>query len=96
VTTAEMSVLLFGGDQDDRRLKVSLGRREIELPVTVGARVEIPLAKLQVAVKEVPKAGGLACFETTLRLRRAPQRLVFTVRDEINGERMWQEVAFVP
>src|SRR5215207_9567279 len=40
------SVLLFGGDQNDRKLKVLLGkakpfgRREIDLPVTVGVPVE--------------------------------------------------------
>lgn len=126
------SVLLFGGDQDDRRLKVLLGeprprgRREVELPVTLGVpvealaltpsgrgyvaeaplavaalddqggRTELPLAKLRVAIKELPRAGGLARFETTLRLRRAPQRLVFTVRDEVNGDTMWEEVAFSP
>lgn len=126
------SVLLFGGDKDDRRLKVLLGeakprgRREVELPVTLGVpvealaltpsgrgylaeaplavvalddqggRTEIPLAKLRVMMKKVPQAGGLARFQTTLRLRRAPQRLVFTVRDEVNGDTMWQEVAFNP
>ncbi|MFL6289870.1 MAG: VWA domain-containing protein, partial [Thermoanaerobaculia bacterium] len=126
------SVLLFGGDKDDRRLKVllgeakPLGRREVELPVTLGVpvealaltpsgrgyiaeaplavvalddqggRTEIPLAKLRVAIKKVPQAGGLARFQTTLRLRRAPQRLVFTVRDEVNGGTMWQEVEFAP
>jgi len=126
------SVLLFGGNQDDRKLKVllgkarSLGRREIEVPVTVGVpvealaltpsgkgyiaeaplavaaldgqggRAEIPLAKLRVSIRELPNAGGLARFQTTLRLRRAPQRLVFTVRDEVNGDTMWQEVEFAP
>ena len=126
------SVLLFGGDQADRKLKVllgklkPLGRLEMEVPVTVGVpvealaltpqgkgyvaeaplavaaldgkggRAEIPLAKLKVAVKEVPQAGGLARFETTLRLRRAPQRLVFTVRDEVNGDTLWQEVEVDP
>ncbi|HEX5715233.1 MAG TPA: VWA domain-containing protein [Thermoanaerobaculia bacterium] len=126
------SVLLFGGDQNDRKLKVLLGkvkpfgRREIELPVTVGVpvealaltpsgkgyiaeaplavaaldgqggRAEIPLAKLRVSIKEVPQAGGLARFQTTLRLSRAPQRLVFTVRDEVNGDTLWQEVEVDP
>ena len=126
------SVLLFGGDQADRKLKVllgklkPLGRLEMEVPVTVGVpvealaltpqgkgyvaeaplavaaldgkggRAEIPLAKLKGAVKEVPQAGGLARFETTLRLRRAPQRLVFTVRDEVNGDTLWQEVEVDP
>ena len=122
------SVLLFGGEQNDRKLKVLLGkvkpfgRKEIEVPVTVGVpvealaltpsgkgyiaeaplavaaldgqggRAEIPLAKLRVAIKDLPQAGGLARFQTTLRLRKAPQRLVFTVRDEVNGDTLWQEV----
>lgn len=126
------SVLLFGGQADDRRLKVllgtmkPLGRKEMEVPVTVGVpvealaltpsgrgyiaeapfavaaldekggRAEIPTAKLRVAVKEPPKAGGYARFETTLRLSRAHQRLVFTVRDEVNGKTIWQEVELGP
>jgi VWFA-related protein len=126
------SVLLFGGRENDRRLRVlvgemkPLGRQEIELPVTVGVpvealalspsgkgyiaeaplavaaldekggRAEIPTAKLRVAIKEPPRAGGYARFQTTLRLRRAPQRLVFTVRDEVNGNTIWEEVAVQP
>lgn len=126
------SVLLFGGHKEDRRLKVLLGeakprgRREVELPVTLGVpvealaltpsgrgyvaeaplavvalddqggRTEIPLARLQVSIKKVPEAGSLARFKTTLRLRKAPQRLVFTVRDEVNGGTMWQEIEFKP
>lgn len=126
------SVLLFGGDREDRRLKVvpgkarPRGRREIELPVILGVpvealaltpsgrgyvaeaplavvaldeqggRTELPLARLRVSIRELPRAGGLARFETTLRLRRAPQRLVFTVRDEVNGGTMWQEIELAP
>ncbi len=126
------SVLLFGGNQDDRRLRILLGqarpvgRKEIDVPVTVGVpvealaltpsgrgyiaeaplavatvdgdggRAEIPTAKLRVAVKEPPRAGGYARFETTLRLRKAQQRLVFTVRDEVNGSTLWQEVELTP
>jgi hypothetical protein len=47
-------------------------------------------------VKELPEAGGYARFQTTLRLRRAPQRLVFSVRDEVNGVSIWQEVEVQP
>jgi VWFA-related protein len=126
------SVLLFGGRESDRRLRIvlgrgkPLGRQEMDLPVTVGVpvealaltpsgrgyiaeaplavaaldqkggRAEIPTSKLRVAVKEPPKAGGYARFQTTLRLRRAPQRLVFTVRDEVNGVTIWQEVVVKP
>ena len=126
------SVLLFGGDREDRRLRVllgkkrTLGRKEMEIPVTVGVpvealaltpsgrgyiaeaplavaaldekggRAEVPTARLRVAVKDLPKAGGYARFQTTLHLRQAPQRLVFTVRDEVSGETIWQEVEVQP
>jgi VWFA-related protein len=126
------SVLLFGGNENDRRLKVLIGRmkpvgrKEIEIPVTVGVpvealaltpsgkgyiaeaplavaaldekggRAEIPTAKLRVAVKEPFRAGGFARFETTLRLNRVHQRLVFTVRDEVSGNTLWQEVDLQP
>jgi VWFA-related protein len=129
------SVLLFGGiggNSNDRRLKVllgqmkPLGRKEIEIPVTVGVPVEalaltpsgkgyiaeaplavaaldekggqgeIPTAKLRVAVMQPFRAGGYARFETTLRLKRADQKLVFTVRDEVNGNTIWQEVEILP
>jgi VWFA-related protein len=125
-------VLLFGGQEADRRLRVllgkmkPLGRVEMEIPVTVGVpvealaltpsgrgyiaeaplavaaldekggRAEVPTSKLRVAVKEPPKAGGYARFQTTLRLRRMPQRLVFTVRDEVKGDTIWQEVDVKP
>lgn len=126
------SVLLFGGHEDDRRLKVLLGetkprgRREVELVVTLGVpvealaltpegrgyvaeaplavavvdeqggRTEIPTARLRVTVKKLPEAGGLARFQTTVRVREAPQRLVFTVRDEVSGQTLWQEVEYKP
>ena len=44
-----------------------------------GGRSELPTSKLRVKVKEVPKGGGYARFQTTVRLRDADQRLVFTV-----------------
>jgi VWFA-related protein len=126
------SVLFFGGKENDRRLRIllgkmkPLGRKEIEIPVTVGVpvealaltpsgkgyiaeaplavaaldesggRAEIPTSKLRIAVKEPPRAGGYARFETTLHLRRANQKLVFTVRDEVNGNTIWQEVDLRP
>jgi EAL domain-containing protein (putative c-di-GMP-specific phosphodiesterase class I) len=61
-----------------------------------GGRAEIPTAKLRLAVKEPFRAGGFARFETMLRLNRASQRLVFTVRDEVNGNTIWQQVDLLP
>jgi VWFA-related protein len=125
-------VLLFGGQAEDRTLKVELGEmkevgsREVEVPVTLGvpvealaltqddkgfvaeaplvvaaldakgARSDLPTSRLRVQVKEPPRVGGYARFQTTLRLRRADQKLVFTVHDAVNGHPLWQEVEFHP
>lgn len=124
------SVLLFGGEQDDRRVRVELGTaqpagrrgKEVEVPVTLGVpvealaltpagsggyvaevplaiaavdekggRVELPGSRLRVAVAQPPPAGGFARFRTVLKLRRLPQRLVFTVRDATSGQILWGE-----
>lgn len=124
------SVLLFGGEREDRRVRVELGEarpvghrgREVEVQVTLGVPVEalalrpadsggyvaeVPLAiatvdekggrselpgsRLRVAVAQPPPAGGFARFRTVLKLRRLPQRLVFTVRDATSGQILWGE-----
>jgi hypothetical protein len=56
-----------------------------------GGRAELPGSHLRVAVAQVPPAGGYARFRTALNLRRAPQRLVFTVRDAASGKILWGE-----
>lgn len=56
-----------------------------------GGRAELPGSRLRVAVAQVPAAGGYARFRTSLRLRRMPQRLVFTVRDAAGGKILWGE-----
>lgn len=121
------SVFLFGAPEEEKRLIVQLGepkkagRRQIEVPVTVGVpvsslaltpdgdgyiaeaplavaaldakggRSELPTSKLRVKVKDVPRGGGYARFQTTVRLRDADQRLVFTVHDPVNGTVLWGE-----
>ncbi len=59
-----------------------------------GGRAELSSTRLRVQIKEVPAAGGLARFRTSLRVRRADQRLVFTVTDAQSGGSIWQEVDF--
>ena len=122
------SVLLFGGKGEERRLRVELGesrpagRREVEVPVTLGVpvealalipadgggyvaevplaiatldekggRAELPGSRLRISVAQPPPAGGYARFRTVLKLRRRPQRLVFTVRDAASGQMLWGE-----
>jgi hypothetical protein len=56
-----------------------------------GGRSELPMSRLRVAVAAVPAAGGYARFRTVLKLRRATQHLVFTVRDAASGRILWGE-----
>lgn len=37
-----------------------------------------------------------ARFQIVLKLRRAPQRLVFTVGDAVNGTVLWGEAQYTP
>lgn len=126
------SALLFGAQEEEKKLIVQLGeprkagRRQIEVPVTVGVpvsslaltpqgdgyiaeaplavaavdarggRSELPTSKLRVMVKEVPKGGGYARFQTVVKLRDAEQRLVFTVHDPVNGRVLWGEATVHP
>jgi VWFA-related protein len=130
-TKAE-SVLLFGGDEQEKRLIVEIGtarkagRRDVEVPITLGvpvealalipgdrgysaetplaiavedrqgARADLPPLKLQVRIKDVPKRGTFARFQTKLKIRDVDQHLVFTVHDAINGSAIWGDAAYAP
>ncbi|HEX7180787.1 MAG TPA: VWA domain-containing protein [Thermoanaerobaculia bacterium] len=60
-----------------------------------GGRSDVSGPRLRVAVREVPR-GGYARFQTVVKLRRASQRLVFTVRDAVHGGVLWGEASFKP
>lgn len=61
-----------------------------------GGRSELPSSKLRVRVKQVPKGGGYARFQTTVKLRDVEQRVVFTVHDPVSGSIIWGEANVRP
>jgi VWFA-related protein len=61
-----------------------------------GGRADLPGSTLRVLIQELPKGGGYARFQTRLRLRNTPQRLVFTVHDPVHGAALWGEAEFRP
>jgi VWFA-related protein len=61
-----------------------------------GGRAELPVSMLRVQLKEPPKGGGYARFQTKVRLRKAAQRLVFTVHDPVQGAALWGEAEYKP
>ena len=73
-----------------------------EIPLAIvasdekGGRSDLPTARLRVALREVPSGRGYARFRTTVKLRRIPQKLIFTVQDVGQGGALWGEVAFTP
>jgi VWFA-related protein len=56
-----------------------------------GRRASLPGSRLRVLFKEAPKAGGYARFKTVIKLRKAPQHIVFTVDDPVAGAVLWGE-----
>jgi VWFA-related protein len=61
-----------------------------------GGRADLPPLKLQVRIRDVPKRGTYARFQTKLRLRDVDQHLVFTVHDAVNGAAIWGEAGYAP
>jgi hypothetical protein len=73
-----------------------------DIPIAVaaqdgdGGRADLPMLRLQVAVKTLPQAGTYARFQTTLQLRNAKQRLIFSVHDPVSGRALWGEADLEP
>jgi VWFA-related protein len=61
-----------------------------------GGRSELPSSKLRVKVRQVPRGGGYARFQTVVKLRNIEQRLVFTVPDPVSGSIIWGEASVRP
>ena len=62
-------------------------------------RVEESLAKktpLRFMSYQEPRPGDVVGFQTTLRLRRRPQNVIFTVRDNLSGEMLWTNLDYRP
>jgi len=72
-----------------------------EIPLAIlsidekGGRSELPPVRLRVVVRQVP-AAGYARFQTTVKLRKSPQKLAFTVRDAGQGGSLWGAAEFRP
>ncbi len=73
-----------------------------ELPLAVsaidakGGRADLPGMRLKIVLRQIPKGGGLARFQTVVKVRRLEQRLVFTVEDATRGSFLWGEARYTP
>jgi VWFA-related protein len=126
------SLLYFNGREQDRRLRIELGkarpagRGQVEVPVTLGVpvaalrvnpadrgftaeaplsisirdeqggRADLPGTRLRVIFQEAPSGRGYARFQTVLKLRKAPQHIVFTVDGLMEGAVLWGEAKVDP
>ncbi len=61
-----------------------------------GGRADLPGTRLRVALDAPPRAGTYARFQMVVKLSNAPQRLVFTVHDPLNGTSLWGQADFKP
>jgi hypothetical protein len=61
-----------------------------------GGRADLPESHLTVSLKTSPRTSTYARFLTTIRVRDLGQRLVFSVRDAVDGTAIWGEVEYRP
>src|SRR6202035_4343030 len=61
-----------------------------------GGRATLPDVRLRLRLPAAPAAGAFARYRTTVKLRRAPQRLVLSVQDAASGAMLWDEVEVRP
>lgn len=62
----------------------------------LGGRTPLTSQSLRLTLTEPPGPGVYARYETTLKLRRGPQRLVFSVEDATGGSRAWADLDVKP
>jgi hypothetical protein len=58
-----------------------------------GSRSRVAVLPIELTLDEAPAPGSAARYETTLKLRRADQRLVFALGDVGGSTRLWTELA---
>jgi VWFA-related protein len=61
-----------------------------------GSRSRLESIPLRLVLPEAPGPGVYARYETTLKLRRQPQRLVFSVEDATGGGEAWADLDLKP
>jgi VWFA-related protein len=61
-----------------------------------GGRTPLYSIPLRLTLPAAPGPGAVARYETTVKLRRVPQRLVFAVNDGLSGSRSWAELEVKP
>lgn len=61
-----------------------------------GARKNLPMTPLRVRVARQPRPGDVIRYNTTVRLRRGEQNLVFSVRDNLSGETLQANLDYMP
>jgi VWFA-related protein len=61
-----------------------------------GGRVRLESVPLRLTLPAAPLPGAFARYETTLKLRKGPQRLVFAVNDGLSSSRSWAELDVRP
>jgi VWFA-related protein len=78
------------------------GGYEVQATLSMGAldewggRTPLHSVPLRLTLPAAPGKGAYARYETTVKLRRVPQRLVFAVNDGPSGSRSWAELEVRP
>jgi VWFA-related protein len=73
-----------------------------EMTVSVGAldrwggRSGLPQIDIRLMIPAQPEPDTILAYRTQVQMRRAGQRLVFTVRDALTGETVWDTLSYKP
>ncbi|HEV2843876.1 MAG TPA: hypothetical protein VG477_03445, partial [Thermoanaerobaculia bacterium] len=82
---------LPSGDGYEVQARLSMGALD-----EWGGRTRMGSVPLRLTLQNPPGPGSFARYETTLKLRKAPQRLVFSVEDTAGGGEAWAELNVKP
>lgn len=60
------------------------------------ARSKLTQVPMRFTAERAPRPGEVVRFQTVLKLRRGPQNVIFTVRDNLSGDMLWASLGYEP
>jgi len=61
-----------------------------------GGRSDLPQINIQLEIPNQPEPDTVLSYRTAVTMRRTDQRIVFTVRDALTGETVWDTLTYKP
>ncbi len=61
-----------------------------------GSSADLPVTEVEIAVREPPRPGQIGIYQTSLKLRRKPHRMLISLHDPLTGGVWLKRVEFEP